>query len=832
MTIDYIPREFLDVVTRKIIEYIHNDTYGQYKIKRVEISPNGEYILIEVESEASGKSHFYLFDSTGEIIWSKSLLGNFYIFVGDRYVAGIDVDSKVTRIYRNTKTTVETYYVYPPDTKIYLTSLIKSEFEEGGVLILSTKDKKKVQGSTTSLPVYEIDISTLTAQMNFTGLKYYLNKVSKEFFEINGQYWGLLVFNILNKFTGPLNRYQISLAKFDPNSNAINIVDNFSINSSIKSLHGLELSEVSTNANWLWGVAYDRSLNELIILRIPFSESVPRIQKVEVPLRDMDINYLKLTTDKHLGLFIVYRDLITGKLNFTSLSYDLLEDILTQKIQYLSPKIFWSYESTENILITVSKNGKFISTWDSFSGTLGIYRVKVRPEKDSQVGNEKVSLIYNENNKMDMPNSDNTELNNITYGGVIDMIKSLLNKYGQVILYGPPGTGKTYLARKIGQFDKDSDVKFVTFHKSYSYEDFVEGYRPDTNKKGDVIYRVHDGIFKRLSIEAIYELLTEDTKKKILPSYQTAVEEHAAKKAWKKLIDNIRNEKILRPGLRVPEESSDYIEVRDPIKRIFREDIEKYRDDEYLGDIYEIFMRYKREEEYQAKKFIVQRFLESIHNKSTLDINKHLNVEGAKKFYLVIDEINRGDVSRIFGELITLLEQDKRLGADNPMIVTLPYSRELFAVPINLHIIGTMNSADRGIAILDVALRRRFAFIEVTVDYDELNNIVVRDINIADLLRAVNSIIDSLKGKDYRIGHSYFIELKDKYGPELVEALIMIWYYKVLPLLQDYFYHRWDELEPLRNFIDPKTGEIRWGLMDDPNAFLDELKRFIESQHK
>ena len=166
-------------------------------------------------------------------------------------------------------------------------------------------------------------------------------------------------------------------------------------------------------------------------------------------------------------------------------------------------------------------------------------------------------------------------------------------------------------------------------------------------------------------------------------------------------------------------------------------------------------------------------------------------LEGAPHFALFVDEINRGNVANIFGELITLLEEDKRLGAANEVVVTLPYSKSRFGVPSNLHVIGTMNTADRSVEALDTALRRRFAFAECMPDPELLDAQVAGGIDPARLLDAINRRLYRLYDRDHLIGHAYFIGLRD--DPSL-ENLKEIFARKIIPLLQEYFYGDWGRI--------------------------------------
>jgi len=163
-------------------------------------------------------------------------------------------------------------------------------------------------------------------------------------------------------------------------------------------------------------------------------------------------------------------------------------------------------------------------------------------------------------------------------------------------------------------------------------------------------------------------------------------------------------------------------------------------------------------------------------------------------YALFIDEINRGNISKIFGELITLIEDNKRLGEIEEIKVTLPYSNEKFGVPKNLYIIGTMNTADRSIALLDTALRRRFEFVEMMPDLQLLRDVEVEGIEISLLLEAINKRVEYLYDRDHTIGHAYFMELA-KEGNNNLSTLSNIFQNKIVPLLQEYFYDDWEKIK-------------------------------------
>lgn len=190
---------------------------------------------------------------------------------------------------------------------------------------------------------------------------------------------------------------------------------------------------------------------------------------------------------------------------------------------------------------------------------------------------------------------------------------------------------------------------------------------------------------------------------------------------------------------------------------------------------------------------------------------------------LFIDEINRGNVARVFGELLTLLEEDKRLGADREVIVTLPYSRTAFGVPSNLHVIGTMNTADRSVEALDTALRRRFVFRELAPKPELLRFEIEGQIDPARLLRSINLRLEKLRDRDHCIGHAYLLPLEKE--PTL-DALKSVFRSSILPLLQEYFFGDWGKIGLVlgRDFVRKRDAGLI-ALADFPHddrAALDE----------
>jgi 5-methylcytosine-specific restriction protein B len=202
-------------------------------------------------------------------------------------------------------------------------------------------------------------------------------------------------------------------------------------------------------------------------------------------------------------------------------------------------------------------------------------------------------------------------------------------------------------------------------------------------------------------------------------------------------------------------------------------------------------------------------------------VNNKNQASDSHKKVIIIDEINRGNISNIFGELITLIEEDKRIGSQNYTPVKLPYSKELFGVPNNLFIIGTMNTADRSVEALDTALRRRFSFIEMNPEPAKLSTVEFKcaGIDLETLLSAINNRIEKLLDKDYCIGHSYFMTIKNRQSP--LEEIKIIFQNKILPLLQEYFYGDWGKILLVigKEFVETKENTIKFLSTDSYENF-------------
>ena len=303
--------------------------------------------------------------------------------------------------------------------------------------------------------------------------------------------------------------------------------------------------------------------------------------------------------------------------------------------------------------------------------------------------------LYDINSSNDEPQSETSKMKNEQ--NQVQEPKSLYGPHTpkNLILYGPPGTGKTYETtnRALGILDHDflkdksngreaikkhydtlkdtGRIEFVTFHQSFSYEDFVEGLKAQPNEEGGgVLFPIVDGVFKRIC--------------------------------------------------------------------------ERCADDPELRHV------------------------------------------------LIIDEINRGNIANIFGELITLIEPSKRKGEQEALSVTLPYSKESFSVPSNLYIIGTMNTADRSLVLVDTALRRRFRFVEMMPNTSLLADIEVGGIDIKRMVDAMNQRIELLYDREHTLGHSFFLPL---INDGTIDRLASIFRFEILPLLEEYFFEDWSRIQ-------------------------------------
>lgn len=444
------------------------------------------------------------------------------------------------------------------------------------------------------------------------------------------------------------------------------------------------------------------------------------------------------------------------------------------------------------------------------------------------------------------------------------------------ILYGPPGTGKTYktvnhalsildpvylarhqndraaLHQRFQTLKSQKRIDFVTFHQSFSYEDFVEGIKAEAKNEG-LSYVVEDGVFKSMCLDASPEVekasgVSVDVKGKTIWKmslgntledetniYDFCINNNQIRLGYGKSIDfancGSKDRVLHKMQESYPEvESNDYgvsavyrfintmaigdlviisdgnlkfraiAEVTGHYQYSKFEDVGGYaqKRDVVWHCVYEKSLPYDR--------IMKKKFSQATIYKPALDAIKLDELQAllgntslgekpdAQPYVLIIDEINRGNISSIFGELITLLESSKRSGAEEALSVTLPYSKQVFSVPSNLHIIGTMNTADRSLALMDTALRRRFDFVEMMPQPSLLSGVVVKGIDIEVMLETLNKRIEVLYDREHTLGHAFFMPLKDADSDVAFELLKSIFANKVLPLLEEYFFEDWEKI--------------------------------------
>lgn len=438
---------------------------------------------------------------------------------------------------------------------------------------------------------------------------------------------------------------------------------------------------------------------------------------------------------------------------------------------------------------------------------------------------------------------------------LVEESKKIYETNKEKIVLKKENDNRELLKQVFEYYKEQGQIEFVTFHQSYGYEEFVEGIKAktitdDETKIKTITYDVDDGIFKRLCENAnpiksekksIYDFDEKVNIWKIsLGDSQNSDDEY--------LYDYcVDNNKILL-GFGNGLDFSDCRNREDIAKKLNNNEKYSYpptatntfKNKMKQGDI--VLVSYGNRKlraiakitgEYQCldddnlktyvqsrgvdwllipeepfsyekvlKKQFSQMTIYDIKSNVKMDALKNLlmqnnpsNEDIMQNYILIIDEINRGNISKIFGELITLIEPSKRIGADEAIKVKLPHSNKDFGVPLNLYIVGTMNTADRSIAPIDTALRRRFVFEEMAPNVDLLKDKKVKDgeqetgIELNKLLKAINTRIEYLYDRDHTIGHAYLIDVKD-----LVD-LKFAFKNKIIPLLAEYFYEDWENIK-------------------------------------
>ena len=390
------------------------------------------------------------------------------------------------------------------------------------------------------------------------------------------------------------------------------------------------------------------------------------------------------------------------------------------------------------------------------------------------------------------------------------------------ILYGPPGTGKTYhtidkaleilgietqgksraeLKAEFDKFRQNGQIEFITFHQSFSYEEFVEGIKPKfikENEKSDKMeYEIANGIFKKICEKALKYQKWKEYEKLAHQFYPDMLKKLKEKNEF--VYGDIAFE-LTKKGDEIQAKGTNGQAIfKDEMTKLLKLENSKNLDNSKLASGISIDIGFSHL--YKAMRdYFFNEYLKDKPIKEQPQIESEL-----KPYILIIDEINRGNISKILGELITLIEPSKRIGASEEdkkrgigtesLQVTLPYSNESFGVPSNLYIIGTMNTADRSIALLDTALRRRFEFVEMMPKPELLETIKVQndEIDLQTLLKKMNARIEFLLDREHTIGHSFFISVNS------LNELQKVFKNKIIPLLQEYFYDDYAKIDAVLN---------------------------------
>lgn len=405
-----------------------------------------------------------------------------------------------------------------------------------------------------------------------------------------------------------------------------------------------------------------------------------------------------------------------------------------------------------------------------------------------------------------------------SYSHKIKSMKYPLNQ----ILYGPPGTGKTYStitkaldilgivyqnyeeAQELFQNELGKRIEFVTMHQSFSYEDFVQGLKPIKSKSGEgVEFDYKNGVFKEICDRAYMDTAWSEANSvlKQITNKKTGLV-YSFEDLYKSIKLEIKTNGFFRAKrnnayFRIKEIDGDSMKTytKDGKGKLFtlnKTTLKQFYDDPTHD------MAGNNSGYYKGILINYQEGLVQKNNNKFSYNQTQNNIDD--KFVIILDEINRANISRVFGELIALIEKDKR---DGKLTVTLP-SGEPFTVPSNLYIIGTMNTADKSIALVDIALRRRFEFVPMYPQPELIETLKgkISDEEISQrmhILSNLNRIIRSQKSVDFEIGHSYFMNTDE----ELTDILNK----QILPLLSEYFMY---DLKKVKSILE-KTQKDREG---------------------
>ena len=534
-----------------------------------------------------------------------------------------------------------------------------------------------------------------------------------------------------------------------------------------------------------------------------------------------DRNPYPLTEPKQGDIVLVRTGLSMGKAIGIVYKNDYIDEGIWKKESTIH--VLWINKSVRNLSMLYGQIPGF-SKVDPLHPWGLVYLSFKEAYKSSFDLIEKWKETFPENGSEPDPNDLQTEADTMEHSYPLNQI-----------LCGPPGTGKTWntvnhavaiiegksldklgeedrtdIKRRFDKLKEAGQIAMVTFHQNFTYEDFIEGIRPvlKEDESQDVQYKLSEGIFRMIAdqgtknrsqseqtsdqswdmdkllqafAESIDEKLESGEEIRLFPSNHTSGAtiiginwlEDGEFNSFR-LGGTVQDHKLNANLIKRDHEAFYKGEITSPkgIKPTQRSSWEAHGLAKYYFPLLQKIKRF-HDKEWQPKK--------------SMPVEK-------QNYVLIIDEINRGNIAKIFGELITLIEPSKRLGRDDETTVILPYSKEQFGVPDNLYIIGTMNTADRSIALLDTALRRRFEFIEMMPNssHDGINR-DIKGVDCQKLLDAMNKRICFLFDREHQIGHTYFIGVDD------MDSLESVFKNRIISLLQEYFYDNWEKIDLVLN---------------------------------
>ncbi len=552
---------------------------------------------------------------------------------------------------------------------------------------------------------------------------------------------------------------------------------------------GTEKSNYFSTTFWFIPVAFPGSSSDLINL-------VFKIRKNEISYH-IQFNQTKNPDNKQ-----------------NQLALDLVKNI-RPKIESFGERFWGSPDKQKNEYFQVDANKQY-TDFESLVLDLEEDLNKIIPVVDNEIQNIKAKdntfiahrFSIEEQNKMFKKMGErfkNYENHDKTFDLIDDTVEEIVvpitielkNTPLNQILYGPPGTGKTYTLQKT-YFDQ-----FTIKEASVTRAQYLEQVVAELNWWQVISIAVLDiGLAK---VNAIYEHEFIKIKEGFSSSNsirQTIWGQLQAHTVWES--ENVKFSKRQDPLLFTKNEKSEWTIDKELLEQFFPEAFDYLAQSKnYQASVKSEIKNYEFITFHQS--FSYEDFIEGIKPKledGDTDISYEVKDGVFKKlcikaeadpthnYALFIDEINRGNVSAIFGELITLIENDKRIGAANELRVKLPYSKKKFGVPKNLHIIGTMNTADRSVEALDTALRRRFCFTELMPEPQLLETIVFKNFTLKEVLETINTRIVALLDRDHTIGHSYFMQLNSND----IKGLKAVFENNIIPLLQEYFYHDYEKI--------------------------------------